>query len=181
VVLLVLAHCAVARAEFKEWHLSVHPAYAVAYIDSRTAHGGGPAVQLGFGVSDAVSLHVAGLVSFHSADGTDELPAGQLTGYGAFVGITYTLDVIRLVPAFDLSLGAVGMRGDLSFGSGPDANAVLQPIDAFAISLGFSIEYLITRRVAVGAEVRYQAALTALDRFPMYLYCGPRVSFRFGG
>jgi hypothetical protein len=179
--LLLLLPCATARAELKEWQLSIHPAYAVAYIDSRTAHGGGPALQLGFGVSDAVSIHVAGLVSFHAADKTDKLPAGSLTGYGAFVGITYTLDVIRLVPAFDLSFGAVGMRGDLSFGSDAAANAVLKPIDAFAISVGFSIEYLITRHVAVGAEVRYTAALTALDRLPMYLYCGPRVSFRFGG
>ncbi len=179
--LLALLVCAQARAELKEWTLTVQPSYAVAYVDSRTAHGGGPAIQVGYGVSDTLSIHVAGLVSFHAADKTDKLPGGELAMYGAFAGITYTLDVIRLVPSFDLSLGAVGVRGDLSYGTSPAANAVVKPIDAFAISLGFSIEYLITRHVAVGAQVRYQAALSALDRLPMYLYCGPRVTFRFGG
>jgi len=172
---------AVARAELKEWTVAVHPSYAVAYVDSRTAHGGGPAVQIGLGVSDALSIQVSGFVAFHGADMTDKLAGGALSAYGAFVGLTYTIDVIRLVPAFDIGLGALGMRGDLAYGDNPAANTVLKPLDAFAISLGFSIEYLINRHLALGAEVHYQIALTDYDRLPMYLYCGPRLSFRFGG
>jgi hypothetical protein len=179
--LLLLALPRPAFADFKEWTLTVHPVYAVGYVDERTAHGGGVAAQVGFGVSDALSVHVAGIVSFHAADKTEKLPAGQLSGYGAFAGITYTLDVIRLVPSFDLAIGAVGLRGNLAYGTDAAANAVLQPIDAFAISLGFSIDYLFTRHVALGVELRYVLPVTEVTRFPTYLYVGPRVAFRFGG
>jgi hypothetical protein len=179
--LLLLLAARPARADFKEWTLSVHPVYAVSYVEERTAHGGGVAAQVGFGVSDALSVHVAGLVSFHAADKTEKLPAGELSGYGAFAGITYTIDVIRLVPSFDLAVGAVGLRGNLTYGTDAAANAVLKPLDAFALSLGFNLEYLFTRHVALGVELRYILPVTEVTRFPTCLYVGPRVAFRFGG
>jgi hypothetical protein len=168
-----------ARAEFKEWVITVMPAYAVGYVDQRTAHGGGPAVQVGFGVSDSLSIHVEGIVSFHGADKTEKFAAGELAGYGAFAGVTYMIDVIRLVPVLDFAIGAVGMRGDLSYGG---ENAVLKPtLDAFAISFGFSLDYLLKRFVSIGVGLRYVMPVSETQRFPMYLYVGPRVSFRFGG
>jgi hypothetical protein len=167
-----------ARADFKEWTVSVAPVYAVAYADSRTASGGGFAVDVGFGLTDAVSLHARGDLSWHAADATKTQAAGVLSGFTGLVGINYTLDVIRLVPSFDLMLGVVGLRSDPGFGTN---DPVGKPITALALGLGFNLDYLLTRHVAVGIEVHYQAALTDSNRLPMYLYTGPRVTFRWGG
>jgi len=177
-ILLLVARGA--HADWKELSVTVTPAYAVAYIDDRTANGGGFAVDLGLGLSDTLSLHATSALTWHDAPATKMLPAGALSAFTAMLGLTYTLDVIRLVPAFDLSLGAVGIRGDTQFGATARAAAVSKPVDAFAVALGFMLDYLLTRHVAVGVEVRYHALLTDLSRVPMYLYVGPRASFRWG-
>jgi len=170
-----------ARADFKDWTLAVTPSYVVAYPDSRTAHGGGALVDVGFGLSDALALHASGFVSWSHADGTKTDQAGTLTGFAAMLGVIYTLDTIRLQPSFDLSIGALGLRGDATFGGSANASKVLKPITGFGISVGFALDYLLTRRFAVGVEVRYLAAVSDLGRLPTYLYAGPRVVFRWGG
>jgi hypothetical protein len=127
---------------------------------------------------------VSGFVSFHHASGqpitTSETtrfgPDGTMSAFGAFAGITYELPVLRIVPAFDLGLGAIGLRGDARFGTSADASIVTPPLTAFAVELGFSVDWLITRRWSLGAVVRYHALLTELERAPSFLYIGPRVS-----
>jgi hypothetical protein len=173
-VAIALLLPSVARADWKQWTVAVTPAYAVAYPDAKTAHGGGGAVDVGFGLSDTWAIHARGLLSWHQ---------GVLSGFAAMAGITYAIDVIRLQPTFDLSIGALGMYGGAAFGDNP---SVLKPIVAFGIAVGFAIDYLWTRHIAIGVEVKYQTALVpgplyGADRLGMYLYCGPRVVFRFGG
>ena len=179
--ILALALPARARADLKEWTVAVAPTYTVTYADLRTANGGGFALDVGFGLSDAVSLHASGNLSWHEAEVTKKQGAGVLTGFTALIGLNYTLDVIRLVPSFDVSLGVIGLRGDAAFGSTPQAALVEKPLTGLCLALGFQIDYLLTRHVAVGIEVRYHFALTDADRLPMYLYTGPRVIFHFGG
>jgi hypothetical protein len=176
---LGLGSSGVARADFKEWTVSVAPSYAVAYVDARTAHGGGLWLDVDFGLSDALSLHATGFLNWHEGDATKTLEAGTLSAFGALIGITYTLDVIRLVPSFDISVGALGIRGDAAFGSQAEAARVLPPVTAFGASAGFALDYLWTRHVALGVAVHYQFFLTDPDRVPMYLLVGPRVQFRF--
>jgi hypothetical protein len=179
--LIALACPGRARADLKEWTVAVAPTYAITYADQRTAHGGGFALDLGFGLTDALSLHASGNLSWQSADATKTQVSGVLAGFTALLGLNYTIDVIRLVPSFDVSLGVVGLRGDASFGSTARADSVEKPLTALCLALGFQFDYLITKHVAVGIEVRYHVALTDLDRLPMYLYTGPRVVFHFGG
>jgi|GEM_PF-2257942 len=167
-----------AHSDEKEWSIAVTPSYAVAYADGRTGHGGGFALDLGYGVSDSLSLHVLGVMSWHALDSSRVAPSGVVGGWAAMAGLTYTLDVIRLVPSFTVALGALGVYPGADYAGSP---SVLKPITGFGVGLGFALDYLISRHVAVGVEVRYQTALTDLDRLPMYLYCGPRVLFRFGG
>ena len=182
-ILLLLS--GTARADFKEWNLTLTPAYGVIYVDGRTAHGGGAAVDVSFGVSDTIAVHARGLATWHDVGSVDTpmpMQGGTLSAFAAMAGVTYTLDVIRLVPSFDLSIGALGVYGGAAFGDSP---AVLRPIVAFGVALGFAIDYLWTRHFALGAEVKYQAALapgvfTGDSRIGMYLYAGPRVTFRFG-
>ena len=52
---------------------------------------------------------------------------------------------------------------------------------AFGVGVGLSLDYLLTRRVALGIVVRYHAFLTDITRIPVYLFVGPRVTFRFPG
>ena len=167
-----------ARAEFKEWKIAVTPAYAIGYVDSRTANGGGAGVEVGFGISESLSLHASGFLSWHALGSSKTQQAGTMSAYASMLGLTYTLDVIRLVPYFELELGVVGVRGTAGFG---DDKHVVKSADELALGVGFGLDYLITRHVAVGAVVRYHALLTDITRIPVYLYVGPRVSFRFGG
>jgi hypothetical protein len=163
VVAGIVAVAQPARADVKQWTFDAVPAYAGITLDGKTAHGGGLAVRLGYGVSEALSLELIGVVAGAA------LPDRPLVGYGALGGLRYTLDVIRLVPSFSLAVGAVG------------AHAEAVSVDALALSLGFALEWLVSRRFAVGAEVTYQLPVTALDRLPMFLYAGPRLVARWGG
>lgn len=167
-----------ARADFKDVSFTLTPLYAITYVDSRTAQGGGGALDVGFGLSDALSLHATSALTWQAIPASKMAAKGTLAGYTAMVGLHYTIDTIRLVPSFDLALGAVGFRGSAGFGD--PQGRVLKPLDAFALALGFAVDWLVTRHVAVGAEIRYQVLLTALDEVPMHLYVGPRVTFTIG-
>jgi Outer membrane protein beta-barrel domain len=166
-----------AGAEFKEWTVAVTPAYSVAYVDSRTAHGGGGGVEIGFGVSESLTLHASGFLSWQALGASKSEQRGTLSGYASMIGLTYTFDVLRLVPYFDLEVGMVGVRGNAAFGAN---DKVAKSADDFAFALGFGIDFLVTRHVAVGFLVRYHALFTDITRIPVYLFVGPRVSFRFG-
>jgi hypothetical protein len=183
-VYIALAFVSTARAERPRLRLSVAPMYALAFIDGRDPSGGGASADLALGLTEALSIRVTGFVSFHHASGqpitTSDMtrvgPDGTMSAFGAFAGISYELPVLRVVPSFDLGLGAIGLRGDARFGSGADASIVTPPLTAFAVELGFGVDWLITRRWALGAVVRYHALVTELTRAPSFLYVGPRVS-----
>ncbi len=188
--LCVVLVASAVHAEKRRVRLGVQPVYALAYVDRRDPSGGGVGVDLAFGVTDALAVRLTGLVSFHAADGprtpmstssgglSGETvgPSGSLSAYGAFAGISYSLDVLRIVPTFDLGLGVLGLRGDARFGTDAGANALLPQVNALAIELGFGADYLISRRWSVGFVLRYHALLTELERAPSFLYVGPRVS-----
>ena len=167
-----------ARADFKEWSVAIAPAYSLAYVDTRSASGGGANVDVGFGITESLTLHASGFVSWHSLPAVPMgAPGGTLGAFAAMVGVSYALDVIRLVPAFYVWIGALGLRGGADFGD----SRVLAPSTAFGVALGVTLDYGINRRVAVGLVVKYHALITDLTRIPVYLFVGPRVVFRFGG
>lgn len=182
----ILVAVAPAAAERRRVRLGLQPIYALAYVDARDPSGGGVGADLAFGVSDALWVRATGFVSFHRAGGLEQAAAagapptvgadGTLAAFGAFAGITYELTVLRLQPCFDLGIGVVGLRGDASFGTGPGAAALLPAITAFAVELGFGVDWLITRQWALGAVVRYHALVSELERAPSFLYVGPRLS-----
>lgn len=180
-LLALLLWPALARADVKEWSLSAFPAYAVTYVDSRAPSGGGGGLQLGYGVTESLTLQASGFISWHPVAAGKTTAAGTIGEFAGMVGLNYALDVIRLVPSFDLSLGVLGLRGDAGFTPSARANAVVPASTAFGVGLGFNLDYLLTRHVAVGVIVRYHAFLTDVTRIPVYLFVGPRVTFRFGG
>ena len=172
---------AVAHADYKDWTIAVWPAYAVTYVDTRAPSGAGGGLEVGFGVTESLTLKASGFMSWHPVDVTKTTTAGTIGEFAAMVGINYSLDVIRLVPSFDLQLGVLGLRGDAAFSDSAKANAVVPTSTAFGVGVGLSLDYLLTRHIAVGVVVRYHAFLTDITRIPVYLFVGPRVTFRFGG
>jgi opacity protein-like surface antigen len=170
-----------AHADFKEWTVAAWPGYAVTYVDTRAPSGGGGGAEIGFGLSDSFTLKASGFVSWHPVDATKMTAAGTIGEFAAMAGFTYSLDVIRLVPSFDLQLGVLGLRGDAGFHDNAKSNAVVQSSTAFGVGVGLGVDYLLTRHIALGIIVRYHAFLTDITRIPVYLYVGPRVTFRFGG
>jgi hypothetical protein len=170
-----------ARADFKEWTVSVWPAYALTYVDSRAPSGAGGGMDLGFGITESLTLKATGFVSWHPVGMTKATSAGTIGEFSAMLGLGYALDVIRLVPSFDVAFGVLGIRGDAQFSTSAKANAVVAPSTAFGVELGFALDYALTRHVEVGAVVRYHAFLTDITRIPVYLYVGPRLTLRWGG
>jgi outer membrane scaffolding protein for murein synthesis (MipA/OmpV family) len=170
-----------ARADYKDWTISTFPAYAITYVDTRTASGVGGGVELGYGVTESLTVQASGFLSWHPVSATKTTAAGTIGEFATMVGINYSLDVIRLVPSFDLSFGLLGLRGDAAFTTTNKANAVVPSSTAFGVGVGLNLDYLLTRHVALGVIVRYHAFLTDITRIPVYLFVGPRVTFRFGG
>jgi hypothetical protein len=180
-VALCLIPAAVGRAEVKEWTVSAWPAYALTYVDSRAPSGVGGGLEVGYGITEALTLEASGFMSWHPVAATKETAAGTIGEFSGMVGINYALDVIRLVPSFDAFVGVLGIRGSAGFRTGPAATSVVPASTAFGVGAGFNLDYLLTRHVAIGVIVRYHAFLTDITRIPVYLFVGPRVSIRFGG
>lgn len=181
VLALVLSWPLAARADFKEWTVSLWPGYAMTYVDTRAPSGGGGGMDVGFGITESLTLKATGFVSWHPVAATKTTNAGTLGEFSGMLGIGYALDVIRLVPSFDVAFGVLGIRGDAQFSSSAKANSVVQPTTAFGVELGFGLDYALTRHLEVGVVVRYHAFLTDITRVPIYLYVGPRLTMRWGG
>ena len=163
-----------AHAERRRLRIGVQPLYTLAFVDRRDPSGGGVGADVAYSITDALSLRATSFVGWHDADGRAPGNAGgTISSFGAFAGLTYALDVVRIVPSFDLGVGVLGLRGDARFSSQP---ALLPSVNAFALELGFGFDWLVTHRWSVGAVVRYHALLTELSRAPGFLYAGPRVS-----
>ena len=96
-----------------------------------------------------------------------------VTAYHAGAGITYAVDILRLVPYFDVSVGLLGLVQPTDKGPKPTFD--------FGVEIGLGVDYLINRRVAVGFVVRYHAYLTSITQIPVYMYAGPRVAIHWGG
>jgi hypothetical protein len=176
-----------AAADEKEFLLALQPGFAFAKVGDRTAWGGGGGLDLAYGVTDALAVRLTGAYSGHALGAGDKNvpPGGLLTAFHAGAGVTYAVDIVRLVPFFDLSVGLLGMtlpalKGQKTCGgSTANADGTALCLD-FGVEIGVGADYLINRHVAIGFVVRYHAFVTSITDIPVYLYAGPRLAFRFG-
>ncbi len=118
-LLVVFGLAAAARADVKEWVIAVTPGYALAYVDSRSASGGGGGLDVGYGVTESLTLHASTFLSWNALPANSTHSAGTMSAFSAMVGLSYTFDVIRLVPIVDVQIGALGVRGAPGFGARP--------------------------------------------------------------
>jgi len=148
--------------------LSLDPIYSTIDWDQRQPHGGGLALEAQYGLSDSLWLSGTWFYAAHDAKARDTLPAGLLSVGGAFVGLDYSFDVLRVIPFVQLGLGAF-----LEHGAGY-ATAM-----DFGLHAGLGADFLVTRGFSLGLVVRYYAFLTNIDTIPVYLQAGLRVSWRW--
>jgi hypothetical protein len=173
VALLVPLLVGSARADEKEFLLAIQPQAAMLRIGDQNAWGGGGAIDLNYGITDALAVRVTGAATVHAVPMTMTDPGGTLLAYHAGAGFTYTIDILRLVPYVDFDIGLLGTSRVV--------NGERQTENHLGMELGVGVDYLINRRYSVGIVARYHAYLTALSEIPVYLYFGPRFAIRFGG
>ncbi len=172
--MLCLNNPAPARAEQRELQLGLQPVYGVTYIDQRAPSGGGGNLQMSYGITDAVGVQLQGGLTAHPLAANKEkmLAEGLLLTWQASAGVVYALDIVRIVPYFEASLGVLGATTRTAMGAKTAINV--------GAEIGLGADYMLNRRWAVGVAVRYHAFLTDLGNLPLYLTVGPRVVLRFG-
>lgn len=184
----VLAAAGPVRAERGETQIGLQPAYAITYAEQRSPSGGGGDARIQYSLTDAVGIQAVGGLTAHpltatagSEDGDPKLPGGLLMAWYANLGVVYALDVVRIMPFFEASVGVLGLIARLDPVPGVKAAPALPPSSVHVgVMLGIGADYLVNRRFSVGVGLRYHANLTDLSRLPLHLTVGPRVSLRFG-
>lgn len=152
-----------------EWQLSLRLGGGTVSIDNRSPWGPLAAVDLEYGLTDAwaARLSVGGSLNSVDADMQAALPGGKVSTTTTLVGLTYTFDVIRLVPYGEVSLGFVRFGG-----------AVKDPHATLASELGLGADYMVTRRWSLGVSFQYLFAPADLISNAMQLGNAP---FAFSG
>jgi len=152
-----------------EWQLSARLGGGTVSIDNRSPWGATGAVDLEYGITDAWAARASVGFSLNPVDANPKanLPGGKVNTTTALLGLTYTFDVLRLVPYGEVSFGFVRFGG-----------AVSKPHSTFASELGLGADYLVTRRWALGVSFQYLFAPADLISNAMELGNSP---FAFSG
>jgi hypothetical protein len=111
------------------------------------AWGGVGALDLEYGLNDAWALRLSLGASLHPVDARPDLgaPGGTVNATSAMAGVTYTFDVLRLVPYVAGTVGAMRFDG-----------AVAVPRTTLAGEISIGADYLITRFWAWGGSFQYR-------------------------
>lgn len=130
-----------------EWEISLREGVGTVNVDGRQPWGDAAALDLEYGFLDAwaARLSLEGSVHSVSADAQNGLPAGTIHTDAALVGLTYAVDILRLVPYFDLELGVAQIGGAV----------IHREPHKFVSELGVGGDYFITRRVTAGLSLQY--------------------------
>ena len=131
----------------KEWQLGARTGVGTATADGRTSWGFVAAIDGEYGLSDSWALRATVTSSLHSVSRENEMdsrPAGKLITSAALAGLTYTIDILRLVPYANLQLGVARTDG-----------AVTSPGFALVSALGIGADYYVTPLWTTGMSFQY--------------------------
>ena len=166
-----------AAAGEQEWQLSARAGAAALDVDGRHPFGATAGLDLEYGLNDAWAARLSVGSGFHPVDAhpMTHLPGGTVRTTSALLGVTYTFDVLRLVPYLQTGIGVINFGG-----------AVVNSGTAFDAELGLGADYLVTRRWAVGGVLQYQFTPAQLFGSPMdfggtsfYFGLAARISWLF--
>jgi hypothetical protein len=130
-----------------EWQISLREGVGTVNVDGRQPWGDAAALDLEYGFLDAwaARLSLEGSVHSVSADAQTGLPGGAIHTDAALVGLTYAVDILRLVPYLDWEFGVAQIGGAVVHG---------EP-HMFVSELGAGGDYFITRRITAGLSFQY--------------------------
>ena len=166
-----------AAAGEDEWQLSARLGVATLDVDGRSPLGTLAGAEVEYGITDAWALRLSVGSGFHPVDAVAKthLPGGTARTNMALAGVTYTVDVLRLVPYLEVGIGVINFGG-----------AVLTPGTTLDAELGIGADYLVTRHWALGGLLSYQFTPAQLFGSPMdfggtsfYFAASARVSWMF--
>ena len=174
---LSLGRAAQAAGE-KEWQVALRAGVGTLSVDGRKPWGLAGGLDVEYGLTDAWAVRASFEGSTHDVSKENDMdlrPAGTLRTDAALIGMTYTVDVLRLVPYANLQAGLIQLRG-----------AVTTPQSLLAMQLGLGADYFVSRRVLAGLSFHYLFEPADLLSDPLNLGTNPfsftataRVSYLF--
>ena len=162
-----------ALAVEQQVHVGVGGGLSALKVDdkSTTSLGAGAGVDFKYGINDAFNLHLEAGHSVVAADEQLDSPATPHTRPStvstAALGVTYVLDIVRIVPYGGALMGAGLLRGGTL-----DKSLVLPDVQ-----LAFGADYYLSRNFALGAAYRQHLFFTKLDAYPSYSNLWLRVEY----
>lgn len=169
----ILLAAAPARAAGEgEWQVAAQAGYATVAADGRNPSGWQAGADVQYGFSDAWAARLSFSTSRHGITKNDDagLPGGRVLSQSAVAGVTYSIDVLRVVPTVELGVALLLVNGD-----------VIQPRSGIGIEAGLGAEYFLDRHWTLGVSFRYLFAPAdvatfppALDRTPFFFSAGLR-------
>jgi hypothetical protein len=163
-VSLGLGRIAAAAGE-GEWQLALRAGAGKLNVDGRKPWGFAGGLDVDYGLTDAWALRATLEASIHEVSKSGEMdmrPAGNVRTDAVLIGVTYTFDVLRLVPYADLQAGLIQLGG-----------AVSAPQSLFAMQLGVGADYFVTRRFTGGIAFHYLFEPADLLSDPLNLGTNP--------
>jgi len=161
---LLAARVAAAAGE-REFQVALRAGAGTVNIDGRKPWGLAADLDVDYGLTDAWALRASVQVSTHDVSKSsmmDTRPAGTIHTDAALIGMTYTFDVLRLVPYANLQAGLAQVTG-----------AVVTPQALFAMQLGVGADYLVDRHLTAGIAFHYLFEPADLLSDPLNLGTNP--------
>jgi opacity protein-like surface antigen len=154
-----------AAAGEREWQTALRLGAGTVSIDGRKPWGIAAGIDVEYGLTDSWALRLSFEGSTHDvskANDMDTRPEGAVRTEAALLGLTYTFDVLRLVPYANLQAGFAQVHG-----------AVVAPQSLLAMELGVGADYFVSRRVTAGVSFHYLFEPADLLSDPLNLGTNP--------
>lgn len=146
VAVVVCAAPGAARADEDDWQVAARAGVAGVSADGRSPLGPRLALDAQYGLSDAWAVRLTAAGSRHGVSENMKagLPGGAVYGYSVFGSLSYTMDLLRLLPSFEVGLGILGVTG-----------AVMKPRRAVGAQAAIAADYLMGPRWSIGGVAEY--------------------------
>lgn len=127
-----------------ERQIALTAGYARVTTDGRRPAGLAAGLEGQYGLSDTWSARLGLALSLHPVDEDALRPGGLVRAVSVVAGVTYAVDVLRLIPFVDLGFGLLDVGGD-----------VASYRRDMGFELGVGAEYLLSPKWTLAALARY--------------------------
>lgn len=126
------------------WQLALGAGYAYLHADERGGGGFSVDLEARRGIAELWALRAALGASWHGFGAAGPRPAAGARSLYAVGGVSWSYDVLRVVPSADLGVVLADVRGD----------AIRDGHGAVGFEAGAGADYLVDRRWAIGLVAR---------------------------